>query len=186
MNYKIIIAYCLALFSCIEQSFGQSPSPDFTARITAGYVELTSTSTNPNSINSYLWDFGSTQVVNAINNQETACVQYLATGTYKVTLYITTTMGGIKIKEKTINMSTLTIPTPNVKFTYSYGASTQEVKFKADVTNSVDCPIPYQWNFGDPSSQTNTSTEKNPTHTYTNTNCTSYVVTLTVGIYSYQ
>jgi PKD repeat protein len=122
-------------------------------------VQFSSTSTG--SISSYNWSFpGGTP---AVSNQANPSVQYLAAGTYSVSLTVSNASGNNTFSQNNIVVNS----TPNPAFTsVSSGLS-------ATFTNNSTNANSYLWDFGDG----NSSNSANPSYNYATDG--TYSVTLT-------
>jgi PKD repeat protein len=111
------------------------------------------------AITSRRWSFGDGTFSNAVNPVH----EYNTTGTYKVTLTITSASGCINFYTKEVVIRRL----PQVAFGASLACSGEAVSF-ADESNPVSGVIAgWRWDFGDPESgANNTATGRQAEHTY--------------------
>ena len=138
------------------------PKADFTASPQKGCIPLnvsfTSTSTSPDPIVNYDWDYGDGIASTTIG---TTSHTYLTPGTYDVRLIITTQSGCKDTITKTKFIRTGTLPLPDfsiVDSTMCYGISAQFNNISSSGTT-------WLWTFGDGQSDTT----RNPIHLYPDT-----------------
>ena len=154
-------------------STGDAVKAKFTASPTLGraplIVQFTDRSTGATSWN---WDFGDGTTSNAANPVHV----YTASGTYKVTLMVSSEYGSASATGtiKVLGGSAIPDSSLNVQFTATpmVGRAPLEVQF----TDSSPGATSWNWDFGDGT----TSSNQNPLHLYTNAG--TYRVTLTVKI----
>ena len=127
-------------------------------------VQFADTSSgNPTS---WKWDFGD----GATSTSKDPSHVYLKAASYTVNL-ISSNSSGSKQGSKTINVTSISVPSSSFSFTPALPSAGQAVQFTDTSTGS---PSSWQWDFGDGS----TSTAQNPSHAYTTAG--SKTVTLTV------
>lgn len=140
------------------------PTPAFIYNQICGgqTVNFTSTSTiaTTDTIGTYAWDFG--DPASAGNN--TSGIQnpshtFTASGTYTVTLIVTSTNGCPSTTTQVLTVG----PSPVAQFTATTVCTNTPMQF----TNSSQNSSTYLWNFGDNSTLADTSNLTNPTYTYT-------------------
>ncbi|TND00695.1 MAG: fibronectin type III domain-containing protein [Bacteroidetes bacterium] len=124
------------------------------------------------TITGWLWDFGDGSPT---SNAQNPAHQYSASGTYNVTLTVTTAAGCTQ---------TLTMPnyitvfaSPSASFTLGPQPTTV-LNATISFTDNSLLASQWQWDFGDPLDVNNTSTLQHPTHAYGDTG--SYCVRLMV------
>lgn len=135
-------------------------------------VNFTSTSTIPNSdtISTYAWSFGDP----GSGGNNTSALQnpshtFSTTGSFTVTLTVTSTNGCTSTTQQTINVG----PSPVAQFTATTVCTNTPMQF----TNSSQNSTNYLWNFGVTTTLADTSNLANPTYTYMSVG--TYTVTLT-------
>lgn len=135
-------------------------------------VNFTSTSTIPNTdtISTYSWSFGDP----GSGGNNTSALQnpshtFSTTGSFTVTLTVTSTNGCTSTTQQTINVG----PSPVAQFTATTVCTNTPMQF----TNSSQNSTNYFWNFGVTTTLADTSNLANPTYTYTSAG--TYTVTLT-------
>ena len=123
---------------------------------------FTDLSTGPNTIVSWLWDFGDGLGTSVSQNP---LYTFAAGGTYTVTLMVTDNMANTDSYVATV--SVYENPVAGITSDVNSGCSALVVSF-SDLSTIVSGTITnWDWNFGDPlSGAANTSTLQNPQHTY--------------------
>ena len=143
-------------------------------------ITITDRSTSPDdAITSWLWDYGDGSSTETKTNAQPFQHTYTATGTYPVTLVVTSSKGCTSRKVSSVLIS----PLPVVNFSVpaicqsDYYANFTDSTTIADNTASG---FTYLWSFGDKKASTidNISALKNPRHHYSDTG--RYSVSLTV------
>ncbi|MEO8772259.1 MAG: PKD domain-containing protein [Ferruginibacter sp.] len=132
-------------------------------------VNFTDSSTSPNTITSWHWDFGDGQISNDQNPHHT----YTHDSTYHVCLIIHDNSGCSS--DVCLNISVVSVPPVcHPAFTFhATQANPLTIEF-ADISTSGGTIISWHWEFGDGE----TSNDQNPHHTYTHDS--TYHVCLTI------
>jgi gliding motility-associated-like protein len=145
----------------------QEPIANFTADDFTGCApeEINFTNLSTEAI-SWNWDFGD----GTSSTIENPSHVYVSSGTYFISLTITTTEGCVSDTIKTISIDIY--PTPEASFTFSPESPElgEEINFE-DLSINAES---WSWSFGDGG----TATNQNPRHSYTDRG--NYIVTLTV------
>lgn len=113
---------------------------------------------------SYLWNTGETTESIVIDNPEDGAVYSYTVNSYNG---CSATFSYV-LEEIAVNLT----------FTHSDGTECNQLLFKDTTVSDEHNIVSWEWNFGDPASDSNSSTEQNPVHSFTNPG--SYTVTLTV------
>lgn len=155
---------CLATDTIIVIVSGSAPTANFsnTAGICLGksmqFNDL-STAAAGNTIVSWAWDFGDSQ----ITTQQNPMHVYLDTGSFKVILNIITDGGCSNQLSKVVKV----YPYPQVAIFASNACEQSRVQFSSTLLTFGYPITKWAWNFADPSSGGNNfSTLQNPTHLY--------------------
>lgn len=152
------IGGCTKESSVVTVIIDEVPAPAFafTGNCAGQLISFSNTTTNPERVANWLWDFGD----NSSSNEENPTHVFGAAGTYNVSL-IGTTAGGC---QSIVFETTVTIdPAPNAAFTYDNACSGQQSSFTNTTLNQGNV-IDWLWDFGDG----NTSSAVNPTHVFDN------------------
>lgn len=120
------------------------------------------------SLSNWDWDFGDGNIANTQNPTH----QYVANGTYDVTLIVTTLAG---CTDTIIRQLTINTNIPFAQFTAPAVCEGVAMSF-TDISSGS--PNSWSWDFGDFSSPSNTSAIQNPSHTFTGSG--NYTITITV------
>jgi gliding motility-associated-like protein len=124
----------------------------------------------PDGVQSYFWNFGITT-----SASPTPTVTYNTTGTYTVSLAVTTRGGCLQTYSVPGAVKTGATPTAAFSASPLLSCAADSIRFTDLSTGSV---TGYLWNFGDPGSPYNLTTLKDPVHLYSDTG--TFTVTLRV------
>ena len=139
-----------------------------------------STNSGTTAINSWYWDLGNGQVINATNGNDIA-VNYATAGSYTIK-HVVKASGACE--SDTVKQTVVVTPNAVVDFAFPVGClpASGEAQFSANATDAGgQAIVSYNWNFGDPNATAanpNTSTLQNPSHAYSAFG--KYPVTLSV------
>lgn len=159
---------CLAVRDTIDIAIIPSPvgNYNFTTPCLGGTSAFTDQSTAIGGIASWFWDFDDTQTSTSVNPTHV----YAASGTYNVSLIVTSTNGCVDTVTQAVDVHYL----PNAGFFSPNPCLNGGTDF-TDTSSVVNSTIvSWYWNFGDG----DTSTTQNPNHLYPAAG--SYPVTLIV------
>jgi len=112
------------------------------------------------SIVSYSWDLGEP---GATYNTQFPTHTYNSTGTYAISLTVTTRSGCVKTITLPSGVKTGTKPTADFTFAPDNTCASTPVQFTDNSTTSPGADVQWNWNFGDGG----TSSQKNPNHVFT-------------------
>jgi gliding motility-associated-like protein len=115
----------------------------------------------PDGVQSYLWNFGT-----STSTSPNPSVTYNTTGTYDVSLTITTRTGCVQTLTLPGAVKLGTSPTANFSASPLISCAADSVVFTDLSTGTI---TGYLWDFGDPGSPNPTSTLRNPKHLYSDT-----------------
>ena len=119
------------------------------------------------TINSWSWDLGDGNV----SYQQNPLHYYLSSGTYPISLTLTTSAGCTASLNDTVNV----YPLPHATFSAVNACEGQAVTFHDNSTTGMGVVNYWNWNFGDGT----TSSTQHPSHVYSTPG--TYNVMLTVG-----
>jgi gliding motility-associated-like protein len=174
-SYSVTMTSVTGCQTTLTRNVGMYPQP--TAAFTPNGAACTTlyTFANSSSISSgtlsYHWDFGDPSVTNDTSNVANPSWNYGSTGTFTVTLIVTSSSG--------CTDSITSVVTPGGSSIASFSNTTVCVGQPTTFTDQSNNPTSWSWHFGDPSVTNDSSNVQNPTWTYNSPG--TYTVTLTVG-----
>ncbi len=140
--------------------------------------------TTEGTITSWLWNFGDGTAPITKTDNNAFIHNFTATGTYTVTLQVTSKAGCVSAVYST---DILISPLPVVDFSLPDACLFDSPQFtnQSTIADGTEGSFTYLWNFGDPNATAgnpNTSTQASPTHNYSQARDSSnpYIVSLTV------
>ncbi len=146
------------------------------------FTDASSTPAGTGTLTIWSWNFGDGTPPVVRNNNSPFTHTFATTGTFTVTLRVTTSNGCVSVV-KSLNAEVK--PLPGVDFNMpkvclpDAAATFTDISTIADGTQNA---FTYAWNFGDiGSGAANTSVAKNPTHTYTSTGPFNVSLVVTSG-----
>lgn len=168
---------CIAKDTINVTIIGQAPLAGFQNTITCENSSINFTDTSlalgGANITNWFWNFGDASATNDTSILAQPTYTYADTGSFTISLTVTTDAGCKQNLSKNIRV----YPKPIVDFT-NVIACQNDTAFFNDAINPLGYPITnYQWNFGDASSGTsNTDTNSDPFHVFSQN--TTYQVQL--------
>ena len=115
----------------------------------------------PDGVASYFWNFGA-----STSTAANPSITYNTTGTYGISLAVTTRTGCLQTLSLPTAIKVGTTPTANFSASPLLSCAADSVSFTDLSTGTV---TGYLWDFGDPGSSNNFSVAKNPKHLYSDT-----------------
>ena len=123
------------------------------------------------SVVSYSWDLGEP---GAIYNTKFPTHTYNSTGTYAITLTVTTQSGCVKTITIPKAVTIGTKPTADFSFTPNNACASTSIQFTDNSSTTPGATVEWNWNFGDGEG----SALKNPTHVFVGTGTLSVQMTV--------
>lgn len=180
-QYSVVVTNtnnCIAKDTIIVAISGQAPIANFSSSVgclnTAVSFTNLSIPASGNTITSSDWNFGDPLFANNTSTLSNPFHTFSDTGTYSISLKVTTNVGCKQSITKTIHIA----PTPTVNFSNGISCQNDSTAFTSSITSSPGYSITsLSWNFGDPTSGINNSSHlSSPKHLFNNQ--TSFSVTL--------